>query len=110
MRGNYQINSGVRFRMLSDDQLQELYDGVLHVMEYTGLDVHHEEAREILKEAGAWVDGNTIGKAAHRNLNVDEFIHNCDSFHFFEALNQTIHTGPTGTNVMDLYLLLLGKS
>jgi trimethylamine--corrinoid protein Co-methyltransferase len=43
--------------MLSDDQLQELYDSVLHVLEYTGLDVHHDEAREILKDAGAWVDG-----------------------------------------------------
>ena len=57
MRANYRVNSGVRFRMLSDDQLQELVDGVLHVLEYTGLDVYHEEAREILKEAGAWVDG-----------------------------------------------------
>ena len=57
MRTNYQVNSGVRFRMLSDDQLQELVDGVLHVLEYTGLDVYHEESREILKEAGAWVDG-----------------------------------------------------
>jgi len=57
MRANYTVNSGVRFRMLSDDQLQELYDGVLHVLEYTCLDVYHEQAREILKEAGAWVDG-----------------------------------------------------
>ena len=43
--------------MLTDDQLEELYNGVLHVLEYTGLEVHHEQAREILKEAGAWVDG-----------------------------------------------------
>jgi trimethylamine--corrinoid protein Co-methyltransferase len=57
MRANYRVNSGVRFRMLSDDQLQELVDGILHVLEYTGLDVYNEEAREILKEAGAWIDG-----------------------------------------------------
>ena len=56
MRTNYQINSGVRFNMLSKDQLQSLFDGVLHVLEYTGLDVHHQEARKILKKAGAWVD------------------------------------------------------
>jgi trimethylamine--corrinoid protein Co-methyltransferase len=43
--------------MLTDDQLEELYNGVLHVLEYTGLEVHHDQAREILKEAGAWVDG-----------------------------------------------------
>jgi trimethylamine--corrinoid protein Co-methyltransferase len=57
MRTNYRINSGVRFSMLSQDQVQELFDGVLHVLEYTGLDVYHDEARDILKKAGAWVDG-----------------------------------------------------
>jgi len=60
MRTNYQVNSGVRFRMLSDDQLEELFLGVLHVLENTGLEVHHEESREILKEAGAWVDGTRV--------------------------------------------------
>jgi trimethylamine--corrinoid protein Co-methyltransferase len=57
MRTNYQINYGVRFEMFSQDQLQELFDGVLHVLQHTGLDVYHEEARDILKKAGAWVDG-----------------------------------------------------
>jgi len=57
MRTNYQINSGVRFEMLSKDQLEALFNGVLHTLEYTGLDVHHEEARDILKGIGAWVDG-----------------------------------------------------
>ena len=57
MRTNYVVNSGVRFQLLSQDQLQELFDGVLHLLEYTGLDVYHDEGREILKEAGAWVDG-----------------------------------------------------
>ena len=57
MRTNYRINHGVRFELLSGDQLQELFDGVLHVLEHTGLDVYHEEARDILKQSGAWVDG-----------------------------------------------------
>ncbi len=52
MRTNYRANSGVRFEMFSEDQLQELFESVLHVMEYTGLDVHHDEARHILKKAG----------------------------------------------------------
>ncbi len=57
MRTNYRVHSGTRFQLLSPDQLQELFDGVLHVLETIGLEVHHEEARAILKEAGAWVDG-----------------------------------------------------
>jgi trimethylamine--corrinoid protein Co-methyltransferase len=60
MRTNYQANSGVRFNMFSNDQLEEMYLGVLHLLEYTGLDVKHEEAREILKKAGAWVDGERV--------------------------------------------------
>jgi trimethylamine--corrinoid protein Co-methyltransferase len=60
MRTNYRMNSGVRFQMLSEDQLQELFEGVLHVLEYTGLEVQHEEALAILKGAGAWVDGSLV--------------------------------------------------
>ncbi|MFQ5575912.1 MAG: trimethylamine methyltransferase family protein, partial [Anaerolineae bacterium] len=60
MRTNYQMNSGVRFQMLSPDQLQELFNGALHLLEYTGLEVQHEEARDILKKAGAWVDGDRV--------------------------------------------------
>jgi trimethylamine--corrinoid protein Co-methyltransferase len=60
MRTNVRENSGVRFQLLSQDQLQELFEGVLHVLEYTGVDVHHEEARDILKKAGAGVDGMRV--------------------------------------------------
>ncbi len=65
MRANYQVNSGVRFQMLSDDQLQEIFESVLHVLEYTGLEVHHEESVSILKEAGAWVDGKRVRLPSH---------------------------------------------
>jgi trimethylamine--corrinoid protein Co-methyltransferase len=65
MRANYRINSGVRFQLLSSDQLQELFEGVLHVLEYTGLDVYHDEARDILKKAGAWVDGLRVRLPAY---------------------------------------------
>ena len=65
MRANYQVKSGVRFQMLSDDQLQEMFESVLHVLEYTGLEVHHEESVAILKEAGAWVDGMRVRLPSH---------------------------------------------
>ncbi len=57
MRTNYRMNSGVRFSMFSQEQLEEMFGGVLHTLEYTGLEVHHDQARDILKKAGAWVDG-----------------------------------------------------
>jgi len=57
MRTNFRANSGVRFQMLSTDQLEELFNGALHVLEYVGVEVHHDEARQVLEKAGAWVDG-----------------------------------------------------
>jgi trimethylamine--corrinoid protein Co-methyltransferase len=33
---------------------------VLHVLENIGLEVHHDEARDILKKTGAWVEGNRV--------------------------------------------------
>ena len=65
MRTNYRVNSGVQFRMLSDDQLEELFNGALHVLEYVGLEVKHERAREILEDAGAWVDGDLVRLPSH---------------------------------------------
>lgn len=65
MRANYRANSGVRFQMLSEDQLEELFSGVLHILENVGLEVKHEKAREILKDAGAWVDGELVRLPSH---------------------------------------------
>ena len=65
MRTNYRVNSGVRFRLLSENQLEELFWGALRVLERTGLDVHHEGAREILQDAGAWVDGIRVRVPSH---------------------------------------------
>jgi trimethylamine--corrinoid protein Co-methyltransferase len=65
MRTNYRINSGTHFEVLSQDQLQELFASVLHLLEYTGMDVHHEEARDILVKAGAWVDGLRVRLPSH---------------------------------------------
>ncbi len=60
MRTNYTVNSGIRFHLLSKDQLEQLYWDALHILEVTGLDVYHDEARDILKKAGAWVEGRRV--------------------------------------------------
>lgn len=60
MRTNYVANAGVRFNVFSKDQVEEVFNAVLHLLQYTGLDVKHEEARDILAKAGAWVDGERV--------------------------------------------------
>jgi hydroxypyruvate reductase len=54
--------------------------------------------------AGAIADGSTIARA---RLDAAAYLANNDSYHFFENLGDLIKTGPTGTNVADVRLLLL---
>jgi hydroxypyruvate reductase len=37
-----------------------------------------------------------------------DFLKRSDSYHFFKPLDDLILTGPTRTNVMDVYLILVG--
>jgi len=57
--------------------------------------------------AGAIADENTIARARGMNLDAREFLDNNDSYHFFERLDALVKTGPTGTNVMDVRILLV---
>ena len=57
--------------------------------------------------AGAIVDSTTLMRAAEKELDPNEFLRQNDSYHFFQELGDLLMTGPTGTNVMDLYLVLV---
>jgi len=57
--------------------------------------------------AGAIADGTTLARARAAGLNASEFLSRNDSYSFFQPLGDLLMTGPTGTNVMDLRLLLI---
>ena len=57
--------------------------------------------------AGALADGTTVKRAQEAGLNASEALQGHDSASFFEALGDAIVTGPTGTNVNDLALVLV---
>jgi hydroxypyruvate reductase len=57
--------------------------------------------------AGAIVDGTTLARAETLGLSAARFLANNDSYRFFEATNDLIRTGPTGTNVADIQVLLV---
>ena len=59
--------------------------------------------------AGAIADHTTIARALPLGLDVTEFLGNNDSYHFFEPLGDLVKTGPTGTNVMDVRILLVER-
>lgn len=56
--------------------------------------------------AGSIADGTSAGRAAALGLAPEKFLFQGDSYHFFEKLSDAIVTGPTGTNVRDLRILL----
>jgi glycerate 2-kinase len=57
--------------------------------------------------AGAFVDGQTVAKAAGDGIDAGEYLKNNDSYTFFSRTGDLFITGPTGTNVMDIQIILL---
>lgn len=56
--------------------------------------------------AGAIADETTISRALELGLEPADYLQRSDSHAFFEALGELIVTGPTGTNVRDLRIVL----
>ena len=56
---------------------------------------------------GAVVDKNSYVKAKNLKLNIDEYLKNNDSYNFFKKTEDLIITGKTGTNVMDIQILIV---
>ena len=59
--------------------------------------------------AGAIADGDSVRRAQALGLSAAAKLDDNDSYHFFEALDDLVITGPTGTNVMDLRLFLVDR-
>lgn len=57
--------------------------------------------------AGAIADGMTIQRAKDAGLDAEHHLRENDSYHFFQALDDLLITGPTLTNVMDLRLVMV---
>ena len=57
--------------------------------------------------AGAIATGETIGRAQAIGVEAQAYLRDNDAYHFFQALDDLIITGPTGTNVNDLLLILV---
>ena len=56
--------------------------------------------------AGAIADGTTLERARSRGLESAASVLTFSAYPFFEALGDTIMTGPTGNNLRDLRILL----
>ena len=56
--------------------------------------------------AGAIADGASAERARSLGLEPEQYLGRSDSYSFFEKLGDTLMTGPTGTNVRDLRILM----
>jgi len=57
--------------------------------------------------AGAIADGYSLSRASKKGLDPCIYLKNNDSYTFFHKLSDLLITGPTGTNVMDLHVLVI---
>jgi glycerate-2-kinase len=57
--------------------------------------------------AGAIVDGRSIGRGREAGLDPGTCLSNNDSYRFLRGSGDLLVTGPTGTNVMDIQVMLL---
>jgi glycerate 2-kinase len=57
--------------------------------------------------AGAIVDGKTLDRAKKMGLEGEKYLADNDSYHFFSKLGDLVFTGPTGTNVNDVSVIIV---
>ena len=57
--------------------------------------------------AGGYADGDTLEELKEKGISLHETLQNNDAYHALKAVDGLIVTGPTGTNVNDLYLGLI---
>ena len=57
--------------------------------------------------AGGWVDGNTAAALREKGIDIEQVLSRNDAYRALQACGGLITTGPTGTNVNDLTVLLV---
>ena len=62
------------------------------------------DGRDNTEAAGAIVDSGTMARARALGLEPQKYLDNNGSFDFFEQLGEQLLTGPTGSNVSDLFV------
>ena len=60
--------------------------------------------------AGAVIDENTMDDTLKLEMDLEKYLSENDSYHFFKEYGNHIITGPTGNNVMDIQILLIKGS
>ena len=98
-RGGRNLETALRCAISLDDQIKTGSNVVVLSAGTDGIDGNSPAA-------GAIADETTLQRARTQNLDAEQYLARSDSYTFFEQLNDLIVTGPTGTNVRDLRIVL----
>lgn len=60
--------------------------------------------------AGAVVDAAVVAQAAAHSLDAADYLSRNDAYHFFEPSGGLLRTGPTGTNVCDIRVVVVDQA
>jgi trimethylamine--corrinoid protein Co-methyltransferase len=82
IQSSFGENRSVFFRVLSDDQIQEIKRAAFDILEKTGAKILHKEARDMLKKAGATVKNELV--------KIPEYV-----------VQECIRTAPKGVTIFD---------
>jgi trimethylamine--corrinoid protein Co-methyltransferase len=100
---NYHAHQTPQFRVLSDRQIEKVYQATLECLNRTGVEVRNAEARELLAAAGARVDGLRVRIPPH--IIQDAIVANPRSFtlwgrdgqHRLQIVPDRVYFGPGPT-------------
>ena len=59
--------------------------------------------------AGGIIDNSSIEALSKSTLDINDFLDNNDSYTFLESINALYKTGPSGTNVADIQIILISR-
>jgi hydroxypyruvate reductase len=99
--GSWRGGRNQEFALAASDPLRRLAPAAAASVGTDGIDGPTDAA-------GAFVDSETLDRARRSGLaDPSDFLRDNNSYPFFDALDDLIRTGPSGTNVGDLQVFLL---
>ena len=59
-KANYRTIQGTKLEVLSEDEIEKILEASMEILERTGVVYYHDEALEIMEDAGCYVEGNNV--------------------------------------------------